>query len=114
MVAIKQTEGFDHLSEAVQKLVVKLDSCETRLNAVANDQYNETRNLIVPEIDKFRLEIKSDVDHKRVLRSLHFPEMASRQENVQDAYSNTFECILDPPQLVQLLTVSETGTIILN
>jgi hypothetical protein len=87
--AIKQAEGFDHLTEAVQRLVIKLDSGETNLQAVIAEQYNETRELVVAEFGKLRLEMRSDVDHKMVLQSLHFPEMMSRQENVRDAYSNT-------------------------
>jgi hypothetical protein len=73
--------------------MIKLDTGETRLAAILSEQHNQTRELVVAEFDKLRLDMNSEVDHKVVLQSLYFPELMSRQENVQDAYSNTFRWI---------------------
>lgn len=91
-MAIKLDNGFDHLGEDIQNLVLRLESGKTRLAEILMIQHEVTRTL-----ENINLGVAKS-QHGEVIKSLLFPEFFHRTERIETTYPNTYEWALKTPE----------------
>jgi hypothetical protein len=90
LTGLKLDDRFDHLSEDIQKLVLKLEGGETQLTKLLTIQHED----VIKKLDSLRLVSATSqhtYDHQLVLGSFFFPKMLSRQERIERTYPETYE-----------------------
>ena len=108
-------ERFEHLSPEQNQVFQDLNQKFHELsNSISCSPvaFEDLRNYIQSEVDKHRRQIRDDLEeheqqkhikeyHKRILDSLWFEAIHSREEHIDDAHKKTFEWIFESSSLVR-------------
>ena len=105
--AIEQRTDFKNLEQSLQDFI----RCLTRLGNAAtmaaistehsmtrdliHSEQAETRDKVLAGLQALHIQSTDQTDCQKLLGSLHFPEIDTRQEEVSDAHRQTFEWIFD-------------------
>ncbi|KAL9617944.1 MAG: hypothetical protein Q9160_007310 [Pyrenula sp. 1 TL-2023] len=96
--SIKESDDFESLSQDIKSLARALNNGQSSFKQLIqydgvltrnhiDHEMRSTRDLIVREVNKRSLQ----VEQEKLLQSLFYPEMAVRQENINDPYEGTCE-----------------------
>ena len=98
LASIQQRHDFQTLDQGIQRLITNLSEGPKsfeELRKVIRKENEETREHISKAFQQQQKQLDRKEYRKRLLDSLWFDEIHSREENIVDAHRETFEWILD-------------------
>ena len=98
LASIQQSHDFQTLDRGVQKLITTLSEGPKRfeeLRTVIGQENEATREHISKAIQQQQEQYEAKENRKRLLESLWFDEIHSREEKIAAAHRKTFEWIFD-------------------
>ncbi len=98
MTSVKQSQGFQNLSQQVQSLITSLSQGMKDfegLRIVLIDAQKQTRDHINEALYQQQAQQRKERCREQFLASLWFTEINSREERIADAHRETFEWIFD-------------------
>ena len=98
LASLKQSKGFQDLDQRIQNLINSLSEGPKNFEDVKDliqDQNKKMMNHVSSEFQEHRKHLDEEDFSKRLLESLWFPEILSREETIPEAHSRTFQWIFD-------------------
>ena len=98
LASLQQSHDFQILDQGVQRLITTLSEGPKsfeELRTVTRKENEETREYISKAFQQQQRQLEEKEYRKRLLDSLWFDEIHSREENIVDAHRETFEWIFD-------------------
>ena len=91
-----------NLDKSLQRIITCLANSQTSLNGLVVQESAQTRHCITAQIDRVeRLHI-DDRRYEEILKSLFYPDISSRQEQVDSQFNgikDSYDWIFDDPQI---------------
>ena len=98
------------MDKNVQQIITCLANSETSLVALTTQHSEQLRQLTTSHVERLEKRFDSDRLYREVTRSLFFPEIFSRQEQVEagfDGLENSYDWIFDKSQTKRSSTVQQ-------
>ena len=98
LASFQQSHDFQILDQGIQRLITTLSDGPKsfeELRTVTRKENEETREHISKAFEQQQRQLEEKECRKRLLDSLWFDEIYSREENIVDAHRETFEWIFD-------------------
>ncbi|KAL9088683.1 MAG: hypothetical protein Q9159_002934 [Coniocarpon cinnabarinum] len=91
------TAEFAELIETIKAKQFEPPNSGAALEDLLLRTQSHCQETIAEQFADLRVKLNSTEDHRKVLNSLYFPEMSSRDEEIAPAYQNTYEWIFQQP-----------------
>ena len=105
MQSLQNDKSFANLNNSLQHIITCLANAQTSLNDLVIRESAQTRHCITTQIERVeRLHI-DDRRYEKILESLFYPDISSRQEQVDDQFDgikNSYDWIFEEPPIRKL------------
>ncbi|KAL8784235.1 MAG: hypothetical protein Q9195_009134 [Heterodermia aff. obscurata] len=95
--SLKETQDFHTLDQEVRNLAIALEHGHRTFARLLSDQCQDLKEYIDKGFETQAQATAESLAHQRLLESLFFPEIVSRQEQISDAFEGTYQWIFDLP-----------------
>lgn len=93
--SLKEAQNFHTLNQDVRNLVMALEQGHRTFARVLADHSQDLKEHIDKGFEKQRQVTAESSAHQKLLKSLFFPEIVSRQEQISEAFKGTYQWIFD-------------------
>ena len=97
-LSLQQRECFEVLDQKVQTVIAVLSKVPTKFEEIRDllmTEGDRTRDHVSSELQQYEKRVESKAYHQRLLDSLWFDDIHSREESIADAHAKTFEWIFE-------------------
>ena len=95
--SLKEAQNFHTLDQDVRNLVMALEQGHRTFARLLADHSQDLKEHIDRGFEKQGRVTAGSLAHQKLLESLFFPEIVSRQEQISEAFKGTYQWIFDSP-----------------